>query len=131
MAKAAKTTAAEPIDAEAAVVPAPLAAAVEEQDTVLQAHFTRQAHHFQDLAPSVEKKAREDAERDARLSEHELIAERNRKEREEQQKAQAEREARENAGANVARLTEEIAALQTTIDGKRAELAAAKKILEG
>lgn len=122
MAKAAKNTAADnTAPAEAELVPAPLAAAVEEQDTVLQAHFARQANHFNYLAPSIAKKAREDEEREALLQEQEIIAERNRKVREQAQREQAEREERENAAANLEATKAEIEALEASLKSKKAE----------
>lgn len=139
MAKAAAKIAApaaeptETSEAEAAVaevIPAPLKEAATENDSVFQAHVIRQANHHNDLAPSLAKRAREDKEREELLQEHEIIAERNRKEREAQKLEQDKREALENADANIARLTEEIANLQATIDGKAAELEAVKKLKE-
>lgn len=129
MAKAPKTANTEPAD-EASVIPAPLAAVVEEQDTVLQAHFTRQANHFNDLAPELAKKARDDEEREARLKEHEEIAERNRKERERQQKEQAEREERETAAEKAKALRAEIAELEAAIKDKTAEASRLEKLVK-
>lgn len=133
MAKAPKTAAAEEPkqEAEAPVIPAPLAAAVEEQDSVFQAHLVRQATHFTDMAPSIAKRARDDQEREELLKEHELIAERNRKEREEQQKAQAEREERENASALISILEEEIPNLEAALADKKAELNRLKNLVKG
>lgn len=131
MAKAAKKTADvtdEP--AEAAIIPAPLAEAVEEQDSVLQAHFTRQETHFVELAPSVAKQAREDAEREAMLQEQELIAERNRKEREEQAAKQREIEERETATTRIVNLTEEIDALNASLKEKTAEVEHLKQLVK-
>lgn len=130
MAKAPKNTAAAEPSEEALVVPAPMAAAVEEQDTVLQAHFTRQANHFSDLAPSIAKQARDDAEREAMLQEQEVIAERNRKEREAQRLEQEAREKRENAAATITRLEEEIASMEAALADKKADLAATKKLIK-
>lgn len=129
MAKAPKNTAsAEPIDAEAELatteaqaIPAPLAAAAEENDPVLQAHFIRQQNHFNDLAPSIAKQARADLEREEMLREHELIAERNRKAREAAEREQAEREERENAAANLEATKAEMAALEEALKSKKAE----------
>lgn len=122
MAKAPKTAAAEPDQqADTPVIPAPLMAAVEEQDTVFQAHLVRQANHFNDMAPSLAKKAREDEEREALLQEQEIIAERNRKVREQAQREQAEREERENAAANLEATKAEIEALEASLKSKKAE----------
>lgn len=134
MAKAAKTTEVQrndPATIEAEIVPAPLAAAVEEQDAVLQAHFTRQQNHFTELAPSMAKKDREDKERELLLQEHAQIAERNRIEREKQAAAQAEREDRETAAARSAALREEIEALKAAIKDKTAEADRLEKLMEG
>lgn len=130
MAKAAKTTTSEPAD-EATVIPAPLAAAVEEQDTVLQAHYTRQANHFHDLSESVAKKAREDEEREKRIQEHEIIAERNRKAREQAEADRLAREERETAAEKAAALREEIDALKASIKDKTAEAERLEKLAEG
>lgn len=129
MAKAAKTATAEPTPAEAAVIPAPLAAAAEENDTVLQAHFIRQQNHHNNLAPSIAKQAREDEEREKLLQEHERIAERNRLEREQQAKEQAEREERENAASRLALLETEIADLETALEAKQAEAKRLKSLV--
>lgn len=136
MAKAPKTTAPqEPaedtVNAPADVVPAPLAAAVEEQDTVFQAHLIRQANHHADLAPSIAKRARDDLEREELLREHEIIAERNRKEREEQQKAQTEREERENAHSLIGSLTSEIEAIEASLVLKKGEIDRLTKLVKG
>lgn len=122
MAKAPKKTAEPDQQEDSPVIPAPLAAAVEEKDTVFQAHLVRQANHFADMAPSLAKQARADAEREAELKEHEIIAERNRQERERQQKEQAAREERENAVSLIAALEEDIPNLEDAIAAKKAEL---------
>ena len=129
MAKAAKTSTTEPTE-EGARIPAPLAVALEENDSVLQAHYTRQANHFTDLAPALAKKAREDEEREARLQEIEIIAERNRKERERQQKEQAEREERETAAEKAKALRAEIAELEAAIKDKTAEASRLEKLVK-
>lgn len=115
--------------AEAAVIPAPLAAAVEETDTVFQAHLVRQANHHNELAPSIAKKAREDLEREELLKQHEEIAERNRKEREAQQAEQFAREEREGAAARIAFLKEEVANAEAALEDKKAEIARLEKLV--
>lgn len=136
MAKAPKTTAPqEPaedaVNAPAAVVPAPLAAAVQEEDSVFQAHLIRQANHHNDLAPSIAKRARDDLEREAELQEHEIIAERNRKNREEQAKIQAAQEERDTAHTLISSLGDEIATVEALLLGKKSDLDRLMKLVKG
>lgn len=114
----------------AEVVPAPLAAALEEADPVIQAHITRQANHFTDLAPSLAKKELEDKEREALLLEHEKIAERNRKVREEADAKRKAEEELEGAAAAIEALEAEIPTLEAQLADKKAELARLQKLVK-
>ncbi|CAB5079616.1 hypothetical protein UFOVP143_55 [uncultured Caudovirales phage] len=117
--------------AEAVVIPAELAAAVEAGDTVLQAHITRQANHHNDLAPALAKKALEDKERDEALQEHELIAERNRKAREAQQAEQDAIDEKQKAHGLIASIGDEIAAMELVLLGKKADLERYMNLVKG
>lgn len=117
--------------AEPAAIPQALAAAVEENDPVLQAHLVRQANHHNDLAPSIAKQAAEDKEREKLLQEHEVIAERNRKTREEAEAKQKAEEERENAGSMIEQLLEEIPGVEAALAFKKGELARLQKLVKG
>jgi len=140
MAKSPKTTDApapaevtEPVDAttvaEAPVIPAPLVEAVQETDSVYQAHLIRQANHFDDLAPSIAKQAREDLEREASLNEAGKIQAEWAAHIAAEQKKQAEREEREGAAARITFLEEEIANTEAGLADKRAEVDRLKKLV--
>jgi chromosome segregation ATPase len=111
-------------------IPAPLAAAIEENDTVLQAHFTRQANHEKDLAPSLAKRARDEAERDEQLRQHDEIDAKWRAHVAEQEKIQREREEREGAAERIAVLEAEIAGHEASIETKTLELKRLQKLVK-
>lgn len=144
MAKSPKTTDApaqaevtEPVDAtaeaaapvEAAVIPAPLTDALQEEDTVYQAHLIRQANHFDDLAPTIAKQSRDDLEREAMLNEAGRIQGEWYAHIAEEQKKQAEREEREGAAARIAFLEDEIANTEAGLADKKAEIDRLKKLV--
>jgi hypothetical protein len=106
-----------------------LAKAVQETDSVYQAHLIRQANHFDDLAPSIAKQAREDLEREASLNEAGKIQGEWAAHIAAEQKKQAEREEREGAAARIAFLEEEIANTEAGLADKRAEVDRLKKLV--
>lgn len=118
-------------EAEASIIPAPLAAAVEEQDSVMQAHAIRQANHFQDLAPTLAKKERDDQEREAEMQDHEKVRANWEAHIAQQKAEQAAREEREAAAGRIVVLREELDALKATAMEKIAEVDRLEKLLEG
>lgn len=116
-------------EVEALVIPAPLTAALEENDTVMQAHLIRQANHFEDMAPSLAKQAREDQEREAQLQDHQKIRAEWDANIAAQKAEQEAREEREGAADRIAILQSEIAEHETSLMSKSEELERLQKLV--